>query len=129
MDKKLIISGAILACLAIILGAFGAHSLKTILTPETLQSFEVGVRYQMYHALTLVFIGLSHGLPKSVKSILFHFFFWGILLFSGSIYILSFKDFMSFPIEKIALVTPLGGMLFIVGWIVFTVKIIRLKSI
>lgn len=128
MDKKIITTGAVLACLAIIFGAFGAHALKNILTFEALQSFEVGVRYQMYHALAMVFIGLSHQIPKPVKNTSFGFFFWGVLLFSGSIYLLSFKELLAFPIEKIALITPLGGTLFIIGWIVFIVKIIRLKS-
>ena len=128
MDKKIITTGAVLACLAIIFGAFGAHALKNILTFEALQSFEVGVRYQMYHALAMVFIGLSHQIPKPVKNTLFGFFFCGVLLFSGSIYLLSFKELLAFPIEKIALITPLGGTLFIIGWIVFIVKIIRLKS-
>jgi len=128
MDKKIITSGAVLACLAIIFGAFGAHSLKNILAPEAFQSFEVGVRYQMYHALAMVFIGLSNQLPKTVKNTSFRFFFWGVLFFSGSIYLLSFKELIAFPMEKIVLITPLGGTLFIVGWIVFTVKIIRLKS-
>jgi uncharacterized membrane protein YgdD (TMEM256/DUF423 family) len=100
MDKKIITSGAILACLAIIFGAFGAHSLKNILPPEALQSFEVGVRYQMYHALAIVFIGLSNQLPKAVKNASCRFFFWGVLLFSGSIYLLSFKELIAFPIEK-----------------------------
>ncbi len=87
MDKKIITTGAIFGMLAIILGAFGAHALKKVLSIEQLSTFETGIKYQMYHALFLLFIGLSILSEKAKKTIYFLVVI-GVIFFSGSIYLL-----------------------------------------
>ncbi|MFD2599410.1 DUF423 domain-containing protein [Sphingobacterium corticis] len=117
MQKVVLISGAIFGFLAIIFGAFGAHALKKILSEEKVASFEVGVRYQMYGALTLLLIGI--GLDFDMRTARWAFFgiFYGTIVFSGSIYILSFKEYLKADGLKIfGPITPLGGLLLLVGW-------------
>ena len=99
--------GAVLAFIGVSLGAFGAHSLEGVLSPGTLETFETGVRYQMYHALGLLAIG---ALPiKAHRAALF--IFVGSLIFSGSLYILVLSG-----ISWLGAVTPLGGVLQLIGW-------------
>ena len=83
MSKKVISTAALLGMIAIILGAFGAHALKKVLSTEQLVTFETGVRYQMYHALFLLFIGLNTSLSEKSKKIIYYFTVTGVLLFSG----------------------------------------------
>ena len=89
MDKKILLTAAVLGLTAIIFGAFGAHALKKVLTEAQLQSFEIGVRYQMYHALFLLFIGTFTFLGEKERSIIFYLTIIGVLFFSGSIYFLA----------------------------------------
>jgi uncharacterized membrane protein YgdD (TMEM256/DUF423 family) len=114
--------GAALGALAVAIGAFGAHGLRAWVTPEQLAVFEVGVRYQMYHALALILLGLFAGrgpaptaiaLPPGVAPAAC-LFFAGIALFSGSLYVLVLSD-----ARWLGVVTPLGGLAFIVGWLLF----------
>lgn len=99
--------GAGLALLGVALGAFGAHALGDILTPERLETFETAVRYQMYHALALVALG---ALPKTAWRAA-PFFLWGSVVFSGSLYLL-----IATGIGFLGAVTPIGGVLQIIGW-------------
>ncbi|MBA4318571.1 MAG: DUF423 domain-containing protein, partial [Flavobacterium sp.] len=85
MDKKIISTGAIFGMIAIILGAFGAHALKKVLSIEALSTFETGVKYQMYHALFLVFIGTLNELSLKAKKTIYNLVVFGVLFFSGSI--------------------------------------------
>ncbi|MFV8343411.1 DUF423 domain-containing protein [Flavobacterium sp. XS2P39] len=128
MDKKIISTGAILGMIAIILGAFGAHALKKVLSLEQLSTFETGVRYQMYHALFLLFIGLKTDLPQKVKKAIYFLVLFGVFLFSGSIYLLATNDLTSFDFKVIGFVTPIGGLLLIVAWGVLLTNIINKKS-
>ena len=96
MSKKVISTAALLGMIAIILGAFGAHALKKVLSTEQLVTFETGVRYQMYHALFLLFIGLNTSLSEKSKKIIYYFTVTGVLLFSGSIYFLATNNLTSF---------------------------------
>ena len=89
MDKRILLVAAILGVTAIILGAFGAHALKKVLSVEQLATFEVGVRYQMYHALFLLFVGTFAFLGEKERSIIFYLTIVGVLFFSGSIYLLA----------------------------------------
>jgi uncharacterized membrane protein YgdD (TMEM256/DUF423 family) len=116
MDKKLIATGAIFGMIAIILGAFGAHALKKVLSMEELSTFETGVRYQMYHALFLMFIGIINELSQKAKKIIYNLVVLGILLFSGSIYLLAINSLTSFDFKIIGFITPIGGMLLILAW-------------
>ena len=116
MDKKIISTGAVLGMIAIILGAFGAHALKKVLSMEELSTFETGVRYQMYHALFLLFIGIINELSQKAKKIIYNLVVFGVLLFSGSIYLLATNSLTSFDFKTIGFITPIGGLLLILAW-------------
>ncbi|RMA66340.1 DUF423 domain-containing protein [Ulvibacter antarcticus] len=116
-DKKIVVVACILAAITIGLGAFGAHGLKEMLSQESLSTFETGVRYQMYHSLAILILGLSTQIPSKVKKIVFWFFLFGIIFFSGSIYLLSIKQLLSFNVSFLGPITPIGGLLFILGWL------------
>ena len=116
---------ALLTAITIAIGAFGAHGLKKLVDASSLVSFETGVRYQMYHALALFVIGLVPSISETLKRRVFWFFCFGILLFSGSIYVLSLQEVLSFSVSGIAFLTPLGGLLFIVGWIWLALGVLK----
>ena len=101
---------------AIILGAFGAHALKKMLSMEELSTFETGVLYQMYHALFLLFIGIINDLSQKAKKIIYNLVVFGVLLFSGSIYLLATNTLTSFDFKVIGFITPIGGLLLILAW-------------
>jgi uncharacterized membrane protein YgdD (TMEM256/DUF423 family) len=128
MKKGVVISGAILILIAIILGAFGAHALKEILSENSLASFETGVRYQMYMGLAILMLGLNyHKFRKRSFGLFYGLIFSGSILFSFSIYALVLSDYyMLFSFRKIlGPITPLGGSLMIVGWTIFCVQFIN----
>lgn len=125
MDKKTISTAALLGMIAIILGAFGAHALKKVLNIEQLATFETGVRYQMYHALFLLFIGLAPVLNSKTKKIIYNLVLSGVLLFSGSIYLLATNDLTSFDFRVIGFITPIGGLLLITAWTVLLYHILK----
>ena len=125
MKSKIVITATILGMIAIILGAFGAHALKKFLSIEQLATFETGVRYQMYHALFLLFIGLLDALTDSVKKIIYYLVVSGVILFSGSIYLLATNDLTAFDFKRIGFVTPIGGLLLIVAWGVLLVTLLN----
>ena len=117
INKNIVITAALLAALTIMVGAFGAHGLKELISEKSLVSFETGVRYQMYHVIVMLLLGLSTGvLPKTQKWV-FCFFIIGILFFSGSIYLLALNEFLPFDAKFIAFTTPIGGFLLIIGWL------------
>lgn len=128
MDRKIISTGAILGMMAIILGAFGAHALKKVLPMEQLATFETGVRYQMYHSLFLLFIGLMKDIPQKAKKVIYFLVLFGVILFSGSIYLLATNDLTSFDFKIIGFVTPIGGLLLILAWGVLLMNILNKKS-
>ncbi len=116
MDKKIISTATLLGMIAIILGAFGAHALKKVLNIEQLATFETGVRYQMYHALFLLFIGTTGMLSQKIKKNIYFLVLFGVLFFSGSIYLLATNSLTSFDFRIIGFVTPIGGFLLILAW-------------
>jgi uncharacterized membrane protein YgdD (TMEM256/DUF423 family) len=128
MDKKIISTGAIFGMIAIILGAFGAHALKKVLSIEALSTFETGVKYQMYHALFLVLIGTLNELSLKAKKIIYNLVVFGVLFFSGSIYLLATNPLTSFDFKVIGFITPIGGLLLILGWGVLFFNFIKKKS-
>lgn len=101
---------------AVVLGAFASHGLKAVLTPERLVSFEVGIRYQMIHALLLLIVLLSDAFDKKVKFVVFWLTTMGVLLFSGSIYLLNLQDQLGLSLGFLGPITPLGGSLLILAW-------------
>lgn len=123
MHRKILLWGIAFAIIAVLLGAFGAHALKAILTPEKLQSYETGVRYQLIHALALITLSIYGQLNKTNEIVhkgigwAAHFFIVGCILFSGSIYGLSLLSVIhpswSFLLGPI---TPIGGLGFMLGW-------------
>lgn len=117
IDKKIVVTASFIGGITIVFGAFGAHGLKEIVNEESLNSFNTGVRYQMYHTLVLLIIGLSSKILDSIKKWVFRFMISGIILFSGSIYVLSLKELLSTDVSSIGFITPLGGFLFILGWL------------
>jgi len=113
IQKGLFIAGAFLGFLTVAIGAFGAHSLKNKLNPEMLAIFEVGVRYQMYHALALILTALAYSLfSNSFLSWAGVLFIMGTLVFSGSLYTLALTG-----IRSIGAITPIGGVILLFGWL------------
>lgn len=116
MERKITSFAVILGMTAIILGAFGAHALKKVLTAEELVTFETGVKYQMYHALFLLFLGLTSLVNEKVKKTIFQLVVVGVIFFSGSIYVLATKTVTGIDFRPLGIVTPIGGALLILGW-------------
>lgn len=117
----------LLAALTIALGAFGAHGLKQIVSPEAVSTFEVGIRYQMYHAFAIILLGLIP-MPNYKKSGILWNFGIGILFFSGSIYLLTLNEYLPFDAKKIGFITPIGGVLLISAWIRWAYGILKNKG-
>ncbi|MFT5436690.1 MAG: uncharacterized membrane protein YgdD (TMEM256/DUF423 family) [Ulvibacter sp.] len=128
-DKNIVASASILAAVAIGLGAFGAHGLRDIISAKALSSFETGVRYQMYHSIALLVIGFTMSIPANTRKWVFRFFIFGIILFSGSIYLLSFKEILTSNLAFLGPITPIGGLLLIVGWLRLLYGILKVKKV
>lgn len=128
MNRSLLIAGGIFGVIAIILGAFAAHGLKPLLSIESMQTFETGVKYQMYHALFLLFLGGIPVASERVKKVCFYLTVFGVLFFSGSIFFLATNSLTSFDFKVIALITPVGGLLMISAWIVLLISFFKLKK-
>lgn len=116
MNKTIVGTGAALGLLAVVLGAMGAHALADLLPPDSLESFQTGVQYQMYHAFFLLFLGLNANLPPRDRTIAFRLAVAGVLCFSGSIFALSTSAITGLDFRPIAWITPLGGLLLITAW-------------
>ena len=114
--------------IAIILGAFGAHAFKKFLPDEKLASFEVGVRYQMYHALFLLFVGTTSMVNEKSKKIILNLVLIGVLFFSGSIYLLATPAVTSIDFRFLGPITPIGGLLLIAAWTVLFFNIYKQKT-
>ncbi len=127
MQKSFLIIGTILAGLAVILGAFGAHGLKKLVGPETIASYQTGVQYQMYHAVVLLFLGLLYERSQNpLQKFAGIFFMGGIIFFSGSLYLLaSLKAMNKLSSTGIGLLTPIGGLLFIIGWVLLLISLLK----
>jgi len=128
MDRKIISTAAILGFIAIILGAFGAHALKKVLTIEQLASFETGVKYQIYHALFLLFAGSTNLISEKAKKSLYYLVVFGVILFSGSIYLLATKNVTNVDFSVIGFITPIGGLLMIMAWGLLFLNILKRKA-
>ncbi len=129
MNKQIISAAALFGMTAVILGAFGAHWLKKYLGADELSTFETGVRYQIYHAFLLFFIGLMPNLKTKVQRTLLILISLGIFLFSGSIYLLATNSMTNFDFKTIGFITPIGGLLLILSWLIIFLNFIGNKSI
>jgi uncharacterized membrane protein YgdD (TMEM256/DUF423 family) len=127
MERKITSVAALMGITAIILGAFGAHALKKQLSVEQLGSFETGVKYQMYHALFLLFLGMNTFLNEKVKKTVFQLVIFGVFFFSGSIYLLTTKAITGVDFKFIGIITPIGGVLLIMAWSVLFWNVWRAK--
>lgn len=114
--------GAVFGLTAVGGGAFGAHSLKAVLSPESLAVFETAVRYQMYHALVLLVVAESLRRSSSQRALVWAgwFFVAGIVLFSGSLYGISL-----WQVRWLGPITPIGGLAFLIGWVCLAVVLFR----
>ena len=128
MDKKILLFGLAFGIISIILGAFGAHALKKVLSLDQLSSFEVGVRYLIYHALFLLFVGTTTMLLPEQKNIILYLTLFGIILFSGSIFLLSSSGVTGINFKFLGPLTPLGGLLLIASWGMFFYYLIVKKA-
>jgi len=128
MNKKLLVTGSILGLISIILGAFASHGLEKSVTPDDIETFQVGVRYQMYHALLLLFVGITSKIQLKTKSVMLYLIIVGVLLFSGSIYGLATNELSSFNFKTVGFVTPIGGLLLILSWTVMLIDFLKLKG-
>lgn len=127
MKKSMLIAGSFFGMTAVVLGAFGAHALGDVLPDSALATFETGVKYQMYHALLLLVVGGLDIISEKAKKPVFYLLLTGIILFSGSIYLLATNALTAYDFTSIALLTPLGGLLLILAWVFLAVDFIKLK--
>jgi uncharacterized membrane protein YgdD (TMEM256/DUF423 family) len=119
MHKGFLQTAAIMGLLAVAFGAFGAHGLKQIVPPDALTTFETGVRYQFYHALALLAVGIIYEkFPANLIRYAGICFIAGVILFSGSLYALTaVLAGDAVGLQKLGIITPFGGLFFIAGWI------------
>ena len=128
MDRKIFLLACVTGGLGIVLGAFASHGLKPLLNTLAFESFNTGIRYQMYNSFLLFFIGLTTALKSSQKSILLKLILTGIVLFSGSIYILATNDLTSFNFKVIGFITPVGGLALITSWLLLFIYFFKKKQ-
>jgi len=128
LRKNIVITASILIAITIGLGAFGAHGLEKLVSQDALNTFETGIRYQMYHCLALLIIGFASVIPETTVKWTFRFFIFGIVFFSGSIYLLALKEIAPFNVAVLGPVTPIGGMLLIIGWIRLAYGLLTIKA-
>jgi len=121
--KTWIVFGSILTGLAILLGAFGAHALKSRISPEDLAIFETGIRYHIYHSIGLILIGLlGFYFPHNLIDIPAKLFLLGISIFSGSLYLLVLTN-----TRWLGAITPIGGICYMIGWLLLAFNIYRFE--
>lgn len=128
MNKSILITASILGILSIVLGAFAAHGLKSLISAEMIDTFETGVKYQMYHAILLLFVGSTTLVTQKSKKTIFYLVLVGVLFFSGSIYGLATNVLSSFDFKSIGFITPIGGLLLILSWVVLLINFLKLKK-
>ncbi|TKC10629.1 DUF423 domain-containing protein [Pedobacter polaris] len=118
MNKRIILTAAFFGALAVVLGAFGAHSLKNLIDTSSLAIWQKGVEYQFYHTFALLYLSTFARYKNKLIGFAFLFFTAGIIFFSGSLYLLALKDaYFSSIAQYVGPITPLGGLCFILGWV------------
>ncbi len=122
MNKTIFGTGIAFGVLAVLLGAFGAHGLEKLVDANAVQTYETGVRYQMYHALFLLILANINFLTAKNKKTIFYLIALGVILFSFSIYLLATNDLTSLDFKQIAFLTPLGGTALILGWTLLGIR-------
>jgi len=127
--NRFLLNGGILNCLiSVLLGAFAAHSLQNIIDTKAISTFQIGVRYQFYHGLALLLCAIYFKIEdKKFIKIAGILFLLGIVLFSGSLYLLAFNKVIDLPSHLIGPLTPIGGVLFIAGWVCLLFNNFKIK--
>jgi uncharacterized membrane protein YgdD (TMEM256/DUF423 family) len=126
MNKQIIITAAIYGGLAVITGAFGAHALKSKLEPAQLEVWHTAVQYQFYHVFALLFLSTLNPLGNNMLEWSYYFFTFGVVLFSGSLYLLSSRSATGWDwVKFLGPITPLGGLFFILGWITLGLDVLK----
>ena len=128
MNKKILITACLLGFIGVAIGAFAAHGLKNLITEASLKSFETGVRYQMYHAFLLLFLGTTNFVTTKIKRYVYGLVVGGVALFSFSIYALATNSLTVFNFKTIGFITPIGGVLLLTAWAILIVCFIRQKQ-
>ena len=128
MNKRIIITAAIFGTLAVMLGAFGAHSLKKIISTEQLDIWHTAVQYHFYHTFALLFLSTFGRFKNKIVNFSSYCFTIGIFLFSGSLYLLALKKVLGFTaLSILGPITPIGGLFFILGWLSLLLAAVRDK--
>lgn len=126
MNKQIVITGAVFGMIAVATGAFGAHGLKSILTAAQLEIWHTAVQYQFYHTFAILFLSTFSRFKNNYVFTAYWLFTFGILLFSGSLYLLACRDALGWGgLMWLGPVTPVGGLLFIAGWITLAIAGLR----
>lgn len=122
MNKQIIVTAAFFGLLAVIAGAFGAHALQAVLNPKQLDVWHTAVQYQFYHVFALLFLATLTRFKNNMVLTTYYLFTFGIILFSGSLYLLACRDVLGWSwIHVFGPITPVGGLLFIVGWVTLAI--------
>jgi len=128
MNRKIILTASLFGFTAVVFGAFGAHMLKESISPSALDIWNKGVSYQFYHVFALLFLSTFARFKNKLVNLSYIFFTAGIVFFSGSLYLLATREIFSFGFVKfIGPITPLGGLFFILGWIMLFLAAMRHK--
>ncbi len=122
MEKRALIWGSVLGLSSVILGAFGAHALETLIESKQLNAFETGVRYQMFHAIVLLILGFQN---KVQFNLVIKLMIIGTILFSVSIYLLSVKEMIGIPVVILGPITPIGGSILILSWSILVFRFLK----
>jgi len=118
MNRRIILTASLFGCIAVLFGAFGAHSLKNVLSTDSMAIWTKGIEYQFYHTFALLFLSTFARFRTKLVDFSFYCFSVGTLLFSGSLYLLATRDILHLSfVHVIGPVTPLGGLLLVAGWI------------
>ncbi len=128
MKRQIIITASIFGALAVIAGAFGAHGLQHLITPKYLEVWHTAVQYQFYHVFALLFLSTVTTYKQKTVSAIYYLFTLGIVFFSGSLYLLAVNEVLGWGwLFWMGPITPIGGLLFIAGWVTLTIAAFRNK--
>jgi uncharacterized membrane protein YgdD (TMEM256/DUF423 family) len=127
MNRSITITAALFGMVAVMTGAFGAHGLKTMIAPDQLQIWHTAVEYNFYHAFALLFLAVLAKGNNSWITASYYLFTVGIILFSGSLYLLACRDILHLKASILGPITPIGGLLFIGGWASLAIAASRSK--
>ncbi|MBE2247784.1 MAG: DUF423 domain-containing protein [Candidatus Competibacteraceae bacterium] len=129
MKRRFLIAGVWMALVATLFGALGAHAFKHHITAEQWSSFQTGIQYQFIHSLALIITGILYAhWPDKFVLWSGYLFLSGVLMFSGSIYLLATRDIIGYNYSFIGPITPLGGLMLMAGWISLLISLFRMKN-